>query len=494
MSKLVATLAGLLGLSMSVLGGWLVLLGGNVYYLIAGLGLLAACWFAWRSRPVPALFAMGFVVGLTLLWSLWELHGKGWMPAWPIDLAARVGLPALLFALMAFAWGMGRPLADAEAMRRSRRTTTLASLVVLVLAAGLVTAGWERPSASVTDLSSTTDRRDTDWLAFGGTPAGERYLDAAQITPANVHRLREAWRFHSGDSSPDPERVFYSAQNTPIKADGLLYVCTPSNRVHALDAGTGEPRWQHDPAVPARSMESAFSAACRAVGYHADDTAPADASCARRVFVSTADGRLLALDALEGNACEGFGEAGVVDLTFGMGLSESGHASNNSGPSVIGGLVVVGQQVSDNQRRDAPSGVVRAYDASSGALRWAWDAKRIDRPQQPLAPGETWPQGTPNVWNVISGDEALGLVLLGTGNAGNDHYGGDRDAEDDEYSSAVVAVDLATGATRWHFRTVIDDRFDYDVGAQPVLTGKATVKRLDFGVGGGGWADTKTIP
>ena len=31
-------------------------------------------------------------------------------------------------------------------------------------------------------------------------------------------------------------------------------------------------------------------------------------------------------------------------------------------------------------------------------------------------------------------------------------------------------------------------------GAQPVLSGKATVKRLDFGVGGGDWADTSTIP
>ena len=36
--------------------------------------------------------------------------------------------------------------------------------------------------------------------------------------------------------------------------------------------------------------------------------------------------------------------------------------------------------------------------------------------------------------------------------------------------------------------------FTWTPGAQPVLTGKATVKRLDFGVGGGDWADTSTIP
>ena len=185
--------------------------------------------------------------------------------------------------------------------------------------------------------------------------------------------------------------------------------------------------------------------------------------------MAVADGRLVALDAGSGRPCPGFGTDGVVDLTAGMGLTEPGHASSNSGPAVIGDRVIVGQQVSDNQRRDAPSGVVRAYDATTGALAWAWDAKRPDA-RAPLPPGQVWPRGTPNVWNVISGDAGLGLVLLGTGNAGNDHWGGARDPEDDRFSSAVVAVDLATGATRWVFRTVERDRFDYDIGAQPVLT------------------------
>jgi polyisoprenoid-binding protein YceI len=36
--------------------------------------------------------------------------------------------------------------------------------------------------------------------------------------------------------------------------------------------------------------------------------------------------------------------------------------------------------------------------------------------------------------------------------------------------------------------------FNWTPGPQPVLNGKATVKRLDFGVGSGEWADTQTIP
>lgn len=36
--------------------------------------------------------------------------------------------------------------------------------------------------------------------------------------------------------------------------------------------------------------------------------------------------------------------------------------------------------------------------------------------------------------------------------------------------------------------------FTWTPDAKPVLAGKASVKRLDFGVGGGDWADTDTIP
>lgn len=36
--------------------------------------------------------------------------------------------------------------------------------------------------------------------------------------------------------------------------------------------------------------------------------------------------------------------------------------------------------------------------------------------------------------------------------------------------------------------------FTWTAGDKPVLAGKATVKRLDYNVGGGDWADTSIIP
>lgn len=460
----VQSIAGLLGLAMLGLGLWLLWLGGTAYYALAGAVMIAGAVVTWRGRADRGLALLGLALFATLVWAVWEIGGKGWQPVWAIDLAARVGAIGALFVAALLAWTLGRTRVS-RGVRRSVLAGTGVGIVALVVA---VAVAWERPVSPTTPAVAAASPADTDWVAFGGTSEGQRYSVAAQVTPANVAGLRPAWRFDTGDTSPT-DRVSYAAQNTPLKVGDTLFMCSPGNKVFALDPGTGRERWRFDPGVAPRAMESMFSAACRAVGHHVDPAA-GNAPCASRVFVAAADGRLIALDARRGTRCAGFGRDGTVDLTAGMGMREPGHASSNSGPAVVGDLVLVGQQVSDNQRRDAPSGVVRAYDATSGALRWAWDAKRTDRPGTPLAPGEIWPAGTPNVWNVISADPAMGLVFLATGNAGNDHFGGNRAPEDDRYTSAVVAVDLASGATRWVFRTVERDRFDYDLGAQPVVT------------------------
>ena len=489
-----STLAGVLGLAMSGLGLWLAVLGGTLYYLLAGLALLAATVFSWRGQDRIALLLYASAFAGTVVWSLMEIAGKGWLPAWGIDLAGRTGVLGGLVAVIGLTclmWHVppGRPL---------RRVALIFLLGTIAGLALLVLLYWERiepggpplQSAAV-DAPAVTAQAEAgaDWRAYGGTVEGRRYSALSQISVANVTGLAEAWSFRTGDLNPNEGRVFYSSQNTPIKAEDYLYICTPTNKVFALDPGSGEVRWSYDPGVPATAMEPLFSAACRAVAYY-DDGAPAGrpeaidhmpavegvmgavprggSQCHRRVYVSTADGRLIALDAVGGFLCEDFGEGGTVDLTAGMGLRASGFASNTSGATVAGGLLILGQQVSDNQRRDAPSGVVRAYDARTGELRWAWDALRPD-PQAPLAPGEIYPRGTPNVWNVVSADESLGLAFLATGNAAADQWGGNRLAEEDRVTDAVIAVDLETGAERWVYSTITHDLWDYDLGAQPVL-------------------------
>lgn len=462
-----------LGLAMAGLGVQLLLLGGSAYYAWAGGALAVAALLALRRRVAPGAALLGATVLATLLWSLWEIQAKGWQPLWGVDLAARAGVLTGLWAALAGAWWLVRRRVPRAA--RPRGGGGLAALALGTVLVGLVVlqaqpiqpaAGGAAPAPAASPVQAHPPEQ---WTAFGGSHLGQRFSAAAQITPHNVAALEQVWEFRSGDLAPN-ERVFYAFQNTPLKVGNSLFVCTPSSQVYALDPASGRPQWHFDPQVPALAMEPLFSATCRAVGYHQAADATAQTRCGRRVLVATADGRLIALDAGDGRPCAGFGAGGTLDLTRHMGNQVPGFSSSTSGPAVVGDLVIVGQQVSDNQRRDAPGGVVRAFDVASGALRWAWDARRADDAQAPLPPGELWPRGTPNVWNVISADEGLGLVYLGTGNSAADQFGGSRDPAEDAYTAAVVAVELASGRTRWRFNTMNHDLWDYDLGAQPLLT------------------------
>ncbi|MDO5704913.1 MAG: pyrroloquinoline quinone-dependent dehydrogenase [Paracoccus sp. (in: a-proteobacteria)] len=450
----------------------LIAAGGTWYYAIAALLMVAASVALLLGYAAAGVRLQALLVAATFLWALWEIAGKGFLPMWGLDLAARLGVISALYLLSALLLSLGRTGRDAQ---RRKRTAVAMTAAVGVAAAATVAMYWERTVPPSGDGRPTLEQPpqmlaglngETEWTAFGGSPHGQRFTPAVQITPQNVSDLTEAWRFRTGDL-PDSDRIFFSSQNTPILAEGRLFACSPSNKVFALDPATGEELWSYDPEMREEDMESLFSVACRSVAhYRVPDAA---GQCASRVYLATVDSRLTALDAETGQTCTDFGEQGTVDLSVGMDLQEVGFASSTSGPALVGDALIVGQQVSDNQRRDAPSGVVRAYDPVTGQLRWHWDALLQGRSRDGLAEGEIYPRGTPNVWNVISGDPEAGIVYLGTGNSANDHFGGTRTPEEDRFTAAVVAVDLATGEAIWEYATVTHDLWDYDIGAQPII-------------------------
>ena len=263
------------------------------------------------------------------------------------------------------------------------------------------------------------------WSHYGGDAGGQRYVDLAEITGANVGRLEVAWTWHSGELADGPgeprsERAF---EATPILVEGSLYLCTPYNRVAALDPETGRERWVYDPEID-RAGRYANQLTCRGVEAWRDPEAPAGAACSLRILTNTVDARLMALDARSGRPCSGFGSGGTVDLSRGVGATEwQGEYQLTSAPVTVGDVVVVGSAVSDNGRTDAPSGVVRGYDARSGALRWAFDLAPPDfvrTAENTSAAG--WALATPNVWAPMSVDEARDLVFLPTGNPAPDYF------------------------------------------------------------------------
>jgi quinoprotein glucose dehydrogenase len=184
--------------------------------------------------------------------------------------------------------------------------------------------------------------------------------------------------------------------------------------------------------------------------------------------VATPDNRLWSLDARTGRPCTGFGEQGAVDLLVGLGVVAPGSYAVTSPPVVTHGRIVVGAAVQDNFSLDMPSGVVRAYDALTGQLAWAWDAGRPDRRGAP-PPDETYTRSTPNAWAPLVADDALGLVYVPTGNPAGDFWGANRRPFDERYGVSLVALDVATGTVRWHFQTTHHDVWDNDLCAQPVL-------------------------
>jgi quinoprotein glucose dehydrogenase len=189
------------------------------------------------------------------------------------------------------------------------------------------------------------------------------------------------------------------------------------------------------------------------------------------VFAATVASRLYALDAATGQRCEGFGRGGEVDLREGVGQLHDWDYTISSPPAVIDDLVIVGSAIGDNQRVDEPLGIVRAYDARSGALRWSWDPVPRDASDPAFAgwkPEQACRVGAANAWSILSVDPERDLLFVPTGSASPDYYGGERIGRDD-YANSVVALRASTGRVVWHFQVVHHDLWDYDVPAQPVL-------------------------
>jgi len=309
-----------------------------------------------------------------------------------------------------------------------------------------------------------------EWREYGGTKAGTRYSPVTQIDRDNVDQLEVAWTYHTGDVDDGEETLLGTAfQNTPIVVGGTLYVCTPRNRVIALDAQTGQEKWVYDANVDTTGM---YIVTCRGVSHYFDSKVASGQPCRERIFMGTLDARLIALDAATGRLCPGFGDAGEVDLSEGIGNRHPGEYGVTSPPMIVGDVLITGALVLDNIRIDAPGGVVRGYDAHTGALRWSWDPLPPGQSfiETPDAAGETvrYRRGTANAWSILSADPSRNLVFVPTGNTAPDYFGGQRKGLD-YYSSSVVALDASSGKVAWRFQTVNHDIWDYDVPAQPAL-------------------------
>ena len=345
------------------------------------------------------------------------------------------------------------------------------SAVTIICATCLACA----PLPSVTTPPAFTDG---DWPSYGGGVLGTRHSPLAQIDTQSVRRLALAWTYHTGELGPESRtRNRRSLEVTPIVVDGTMYIITPLARIIALDPETGRERWRYDARLD-RGIGFGDHTS-RGVSTWLDPARTAGAVCQRRVLAATIDAKLLALDAATGRVCEDFGDGGVVDLRVGLRNPpfETGEYENTSPPLVVNDLVVVGSAVADNNRADAASGEVRAYDVRTGARRWSWDPVSQDSTDPAYA---TWigPRahhtGAANAWSVLAADPARDLVFVPTGSASVDYFGGTRLGRN-LHANSIVALRASTGKVVWSFQTVHHDLWDYDNASPPALV------RVEYG-------------
>lgn len=466
-NKLTSIVLAILGIALLYMGGKLLMLGGSAFYALMAVGLLITAILLFRQQR-SALTLYAVLMWITLVWIIWEVGFDKWQWIPRGDLFGVIGL------WLAMPWVV-KPLYQSQRRFHPLLGGTVIVMILVVIGLCFYDPLPQAGTISNERVPGNQQGAQNDWTAYGGSTDGLRFSALNQITKENVKDLEVAWTYHTGDLRQGDDASEYTFEATPLKANGMLYFCTPHNEVHALDPETGAVKWKYTPAKDRSYLQQHQT--CRGVSYYqqtpaATDSAAANpALCRKRIFNATTDAQLVALDADTGKPCADFGNKGVVDLHSNMGEVRPHALMQTAAPLVAGNLVIVGGSVMDNGFNSGnPSGVIRAYDVQTGRLVWNFDPANPEN-TAPVAAGQTYPQDTPVAWGTLSADLKNGLVYVPFGNASPDEVGIERDANSntEKFRDALVALDLNTGAFKWRYQSSNHDLWDRDNPSQPSL-------------------------
>ncbi len=300
----------------------------------------------------------------------------------------------------------------------------------------------------------TTGSSQSNWASHNLDPYNQRFSALAQIDTTTVSGLERRWVF---DVPPGVS----VAQTTPLVVDGVMYLHS-GETVLAINAVTGNEVWRLEvEGLPGGVVRGPLYADGKIYSYHGD--------------------QLMAADAKTGELVETFGDGGVLPI-FSAALSTkypdvyppgfdaaSLNYRMNSSPAYYNNTLYAGSAISEG---NIPGGLVVAADADTGEIKWVFNTI----PQRPQDEGweladPTWGDGKrvgAGIWTQPAVDAELGLLFFNTANP-NPPYDGSARPGANLFTNSTIALDLDTGALRWHFQTIHHDLWDWDNITGPVL-------------------------
>ncbi|MEO8159438.1 MAG: PQQ-binding-like beta-propeller repeat protein [Betaproteobacteria bacterium] len=296
-----------------------------------------------------------------------------------------------------------------------------------------------------------------NWLHANGSYAQTRYYPGAQINNANVAKLKPAFIFQTA--------VMESMETAPLIVDGVMFLTTSYNHVYAIDAKTGKEYWHYKHNMGPITV------------YCCGPNNRGVAAAGGMLYMGTLDAKLVALDAKTGKVAW---ETEIAD-------PEKGY-SETMAPTVVDGKVLIGTNGGEYGIR----GFVKAFDAKSGNLLWTFytipdkgqegvwathDATGRNMLRDIAAEktmlqdkgGDFYQTLGGGVWMTPAVDLETRTVFFVAGNPSPDLYGAIRPG-DNLYTNSMIAVDLDTGAYKWHSQYIAHDVWDLDAVSPVILT------------------------
>lgn len=272
-----------------------------------------------------------------------------------------------------------------------------------------------------------------DWLMWRRTLNSWGYSPLNQITKANVGKLKMVWTRGIGPGVQE---------GTPLVHNGVMYFPNPSDYIQAMDAATGELKWEYKRNVPTDLGKFIpVPSINRNLAIYGDN-----------IIDTSADDFVFGLDSATGKLAW---QTRIVDY-------REDPAQETSGPLIANGKIF---STRGCEYKFTPNGcVITAHDAVSG--KELWRTRTIPRPGEPG--DESWGKVTDanrrhvGAWMVPSFDAETNLLIVGTSvTSPAPKYRLDGNDKQYLYHNSTLALNADTGKIVWYYQHVVD-HWDFD--------------------------------